>query len=378
MSEVPTVEPEVEIKEEEHILVLPGHLFFVDHLELPDGLEDAELDNFAELSLEGLAPFPIDQLYWGFLQSESTNSILVYATPKDRLKSLGYDSIERYTWVLPDFATFAGAHFPEEKTIVLNSPAGVSRILLPAGESLPSTVQARQDASQIASPIGGGREFTIEPAGYTLNDQGVAKFFFTTPNADDAETLGHWKALCPTESSLWRADVREPTYKSTESNKRRMTKWATLATGYAALFAVLLVVLEVLLSGGNLWIGTQSATIALQAPEVRRIEDKQSLMNKLDQVAQNELRPIAILEALNRSRPKGIYFTGTVTEGQNRITIDGIANTINELNAYTETLRNSGTFELLSDPKTLTRGGKTTFTVTLDYKHTSIVKGQNG
>jgi len=130
-----------------------------------------------------------------------------------------------------------------------------------------------------------------------------------------------------------------------------------------------LILLECMLWLGGLWLETHTAKIAAQAPEVRRIEDKQSLMEKLDQVAQNELRPIRILEALNQVRPEGIYFTSTVTEGSNRISIDGISNTITELNNYTDALVASGNFVMPENPRTLTRGGQTTFTATLDYTH---------
>ena len=96
-------------------------------------------------------------------------------------------------------------------------------------------------------------------------------------------------------------------------------------------------------------------------------------MNKLEQVAQNELRPIGILEAANEIRlglgKTGIEYDEVAVESTNRITIEGKANTINELNKYTDSLGNSGAFALVGDPKYITRGGKTTFTVTLDYSH---------
>ena len=83
------------------------------------------------------------------------------------------------------------------------------------------------------------------------------------------------------------------------------------------MLAVLLVLLELLLVGGGLWQKTRVTKVETQAPDVRRIENKQDLIAiKLDQVAQNELRPISILSALNDGRPNGIYFTNTVTEGR--------------------------------------------------------------
>ena len=49
--------------------------------------------------------------------------------------------------------------------------------------------------------------------------------------------------------------------------------------------------------------------------------------------------------------------------------IEGKANTINELNVYTKSLSQSGKFQLVGEPKYITRDSKTSFTVTLDYTH---------
>ena len=96
-------------------------------------------------------------------------------------------------------------------------------------------------------------------------------------------------------------------------------------------------------------------------------------MNKLDQVAQNELRPIAMLTAANDIRialgKTGIEYDETIIESSNRLTIEGKAKTINELNLYTKSLRESGKFLLVGDPKYITRDSKTSFTVSLDYRH---------
>lgn len=105
-------------------------------------------------------------------------------------------------------------------------------------------------------------------------------------------------------------------------------------------------------------------------------------MNKLEQVAQNELRPIAILEVANQIRidlkSSGIEYDEVVIEGLNRLTIEGKASTIKELNEYTNALRESGNFQLVENPKSITRSGKTTFTATLDYLHNIPSKSIGG
>jgi len=95
-------------------------------------------------------------------------------------------------------------------------------------------------------------------------------------------------------------------------------------------------------------------------------------MVKLEQVSQNELRPISILEAANNIRLEqklGIEYDSAVVEGKNHITIEGKATSINALNTYIDNLKRSDYFEIVTDHESITRSGKTTFTVTLGYTH---------
>ena len=122
--------------------------------------------------------------------------------------------------------------------------------------------------------------------------------------------------------------------------------------------------------GSHLWLGSQQNRIARQQPLVDTISEQQTLIFKLEQIERNDLRPIAILDALNTLRPEGIYFTKTVVEGENQVVIDGVSNNVSALNRYTDALEQSGTFELLQAPKSITRQGKTTFTLQLAYSST--------
>lgn len=367
MSDPKKIEPESENPPTPDVRIVPAEYFFTELVEVPSALESGELDDFAELSMENLAPFPLDQLYWGYLVDPEQAHILIYAALRDRLHHAGYTELEAHVWALPDFATLQGARFAEPTTILLTSEDGITRLECPAGEGLPQTVQTVSETSEDAADAS-MRLKLITPE---IEESGQAVFAFETIGEFSAE--GHWSPLKPDEKTLWRADIRPSEFKATERNVRRTTAWVTKLLGYAALFAVLLVVMEWLLLIGQFWQSSRQATIDAQSAEVRRIEDKQSLMNKLEQVAQNELRPIGILEAANKIRIElgttGIEYDEVVIEGINRITIEGKANTINELNAYTDSLRQSGAFELIGEPKQLMRSGKTTFSVTLDYTH---------
>ncbi len=351
----------------EQVLLVPGYAFFVELLEYPEGLQSSEIANFAELNLETLAPFPIEHLIWGFVKDEASRRILLYATHRDRLKQLGFPEIDSFLWVVPDFMPVATLRFERPVSIVLRSSHGAACLEFEAQRTLPVSIRARAAFEELDAADNHPDSLFIRSEGPVLSDSGLPLFQCSLERSQVADSVDVPEQIRLSEDALWHADLRSPVFKKAERSRRRLGSIVAKATALSVYAAMLLIVLELGIFLSNSWLDSKQAKVAGQAQEVRRIEDKQSLMDKLDQVAQNELRPIAILEALNETRPSGIYFTGTVTEGRNRITVDGIATTINELNAYTESLSDSGKFKLVGSPKQITRSGRTTFTVTLDY-----------
>ena len=380
-----TPSPPTETALAEQVLVLPGHLFFVESIEVPIDLEATEIADFVELSLESIAPFPIDQLNWGYLYNEDAPSILVYATHRDRLKNAGYTELQAYAWVLPDFATLSGACFPEETLIALESANNLSLLLFEKGTSIPHVALVEQltdiDADQALKQLKANSSdipktahtLRIRTDAVELSEQGLPTF--NHKSIDDSRSdleYGSWTTLAPTEKQLWQTDVRSADFKVTERSARRFGALLWRITSWAAIFALVLIGFEILLLASQAWLGTFDKQIEKQRTAVLTIEDKQALMVKLEQVAQNELRPVAILEAANNIRLKlklGIEYDSAFVEGENHITIEGKATSINALNSYAESLKQSGQFEVISGPESLTRSGKTTFTVTLGYTH---------
>jgi len=369
----------------EQVLALPGHLFFIETIDVPIDLEPAEIPDFIELSLESLAPFPVEQLNWGFLYSTDAPTILVYATHRDRLKQAGYTELQSYAWVLPDFATLTGACFPDETLVTLQSANNLSLLLFDKGACVPRTVlvaslkdgdfeHALEELIANASDLTQGTTMLrVRTGAIELSEQGLA--IFNQESADDSHSAieyGAWTTLAPTEAQLWQSDVRSADFKVTERNARRLGSLLMRITAWAAIFALVLVGIEMLLLASQAWLSTLDKQIESQRTAVLTIEDKQALMVKLEQVAKNELRPIAILDAANNIRLKqnlGIEYDSAVVEGENHITIEGKATSINALNSYTESLKQSGQFVLITAPESITRAGKTTFTVTLAYTH---------
>ena len=377
----------------EQVLVLPGHLFFIESIEVPVELEPSEIQDFVELSLESVAPFPVDQLNWGYLYNEESPNILLYAAHRDRLKNAGYTDLQSYAWVLPDFATLTGACFPDETLVALESTNNLSLCLFEKGMSIPRTVLVAplvDDAAldQVLKATKALKDsapdlpstavtLNIRTGAIELSEQRLPTF--NQESADDSRNdleYGAWTTLEPTEAQLWQADVRSADFKGTERSARRLGALLLSITGWAALLAVAFIVAEIVLIASSAWLGTLNTQIESQRTAVETIEEKQALMVKLEQVSQNELRPIAMLEAANNIRLNqklGIEYDNAVIDGQNHITIEGKATSINALNTYIEKLKQSDHFEIVTDHEARTIGGQTTFRVTLGYTHSEPV-----
>lgn len=366
-------------------MAIPGRLFFVETIEIPDELEASEIADFAELSLESIAPFPIEQLYWGYLYRKDRSTLLIYAARRERIKNEGFADLNDYAWVIPDFATLSGARFYDDTLVALEGDQSISLLYFEDHAEIPKSVWVDTASGPITSRTIQSIKSDIDnlpktaptlhlcPATINQGENGILSFEHTAFEGDDGGRSydGEWQTLTPTESELWQMDVRDSNFKARERSTRRTSAIIFKITGWAALFALLLILAEGVLFASQSWLNTRLEKIKKQQVAVSKVEEKQTLVNKLEQVAQNEMRPIEMLEAANNIRLKlnlGIEYDEVIIEGDNNITIEGKASSVNAINRYTEGLKNSGRFELLGMPKTpTTRSGKTSFQISLAY-----------
>lgn len=347
------------------------------------------MNDFAELSLESVAPFPVEQLLWGYLHAEDGDSILIYAAHRDRLKNAGFNELNAYVWALPDFATLAGAVFPQPTQVVLQSDSSIAVLHFKRGTGVPTNVVAapftgencdatiaklRDSAPDDASGAEPKpRQIHLQRGSVELDDNGIPCFHHISAHDSRSDRdYGKWTPLTLSESKLWRADVRSVAFKQAERRNRRTSARLTQITGWILVAALTLLLAEGALFAAQVWLGTLNTQITSQAPTVARIQDRQILMDRLEQVARNELRPIDALTAANNVRLdqnlRTIEYDSVAIEDENIMTIEGKAGTVNELIRYTEHLNRSGLFEIIGQPRYLTSRGQTTFTITLSYK----------
>ena len=102
-NEIDTSDEETNQRAVSSICFVPSQYFFVEAIALDPTVHSEEKAAFFELQLETLAPLPSDQLYWGYYSLPDSNSGILFASAQSRLNAEGYDVLEAYTWVLPQF-----------------------------------------------------------------------------------------------------------------------------------------------------------------------------------------------------------------------------------------------------------------------------------
>ena len=94
-------------------LFLPGHLFFCAYVQVPPGLSDEELEEFAEMTMGSLSPFPLEYIHWGWFKEPDQPWLLLYSATKDSIYRAGYKDIEDYQHVFPSFLSSLAFKFAE-------------------------------------------------------------------------------------------------------------------------------------------------------------------------------------------------------------------------------------------------------------------------
>ncbi|MEZ5277723.1 MAG: hypothetical protein R3F07_15185 [Opitutaceae bacterium] len=121
----------------------PGSVFFTRRLTLPGEVQVSELDGFVELSLEGLSPFPTDQLFYGYVAAEGGGAVFVYAAYRRRFPAEVTRDWPGQSFVLPDFLPLLRRSHDQDTTVFLETADDTSVLAFRAGESLPEAVLSR-------------------------------------------------------------------------------------------------------------------------------------------------------------------------------------------------------------------------------------------
>lgn len=363
------------------IQLVPGEAFFVRSLPLPPDLQPSEINGFAEISCESLAPFPLDQLAWGYLTHPSSNHLLLYATTYARIKQLGLENLDSWEQVFPTFATAFGLTFNTRTVIALHCRQTLTALWYEPKQAVPLRVHSiplPADAAEPTQITHLAREWlrTLDTQGYSVDDRlWIAEapeshrhsLHLHLRHATSPAPLHPPVTFAKSGAALWEVDVRDSLFAAQQQRLRLLSDrlWMVMQAGVSA--AVLLLVSQIFSWGWSGFHWYRAKLIAERAPDIAAIEANHDLTNRIADVTERQMKPFAMLESANQGRPPTLYFNRVSSDVWNVLKVSGQAGTLDEVNQYVDRMRNFPHIERVDTDRMLTRNGRPIFDLTFEF-----------
>lgn len=308
---------------EPQILLVPGHFFYTHRFEIAAGMSRTEIEAFLALSLEGAAPFPLEHLAWGFYYRPGESHALVFATTRQRLKTLGELELEGFYHAFAGFVTLLGETADRAKVRYLSQNGAISALFFEAGGGVPCRIVSREIVADVLTDevLLAHRkrlDAEIDTSGFYVEDglwvgdgvavdaKGLPVFQHRRLGVSTEETLPNTPGV--DDRSLWGLDLRDALY-ATRHRKERL--FGQRLWGGVQALAALLVLLCVLqigtwaLSRATDWIDTR---LFERYPDAEQITKNKQFIERLASDSAQSLDPVQMLTAVNNVRPASIYF----------------------------------------------------------------------
>jgi len=363
-----------------HVVLLPDAVFFTRAVPVTAGASANEAATQIELALEGVSPFPLAQLYYGWFWAAGAEQALVFAAYRRRFTNEQTSAWADAELVVPSFAAVLGAegiepattvilHAPESVTAVhWETPVGPTKVLSRALEPDAPEADRTKARDELIAALGGSRK-VIELGSLPVAD----------PATNDREVVlraGDFVSRLPS-GRFAALDVRDKADLAALRNARRrdVVLWRTALACVAAL--VLLGLGELALVGGRMWQDGRLAKVRAQKPTVDKIMSSQSLANRIDELSTKRLLPFEMVNVLfeDNRKPAEITFIKVITLPQTGIytlTIEASSSDAAKVPLYEATLRNLPMLQRVEIRDYKTRGETATFTLVVTYKPDSL------
>jgi hypothetical protein len=351
------------------IALVSGERFFLKEVALDPSVSAA---GQVELALEESSPFPLAQLYHGFVVSADRRQALGYAAYRRRFSGEETAEWPEAAVVLPEFLALIGAPPPRPLIVVHVDTDGVNGAAWNGQTGLPVTVVARSfpevteahvtdvtDELRRRAGLDAGVEVRrLEgPVGAGSDGEGEAVF----------RIAGEETARLSAEAVI-EADVRDKSFleaKRREDAKRRSWAWALAG---AVSLLLLALALDLGAVGLNLWARRQREQVLGQADEVRRIETAQTLATRIEDLTERQERPLEWLSRVSAVRPRSVQFLRVVSNNDRTLTINAQTPDAAAVGAFETVLRQRTDLEQVEMRDLRSREGLTSFVLAVRFK----------
>lgn len=355
------------------VLLARGDVFFTRRVALATG---EPVDAQITLALEGMAPFPPEQLYCGNVVSGDGRSALIFAAFRRRFSAEETEAWEGAALVTAEFVPLL-AKKPAGDGIVVHSGEGrVTALAWKQGEELPAVVLVRIGGAEAAAALAAEARSRAELSIYAeiLHLEGRPAL---RPHGEAGYEgwLGdtHLGPLGQTWGGT--ADVRDPDFLAEQRRAHVRDLW--LWRGLLGAAAILILAAIIDLSSGVLGYLTtrREARVAEQTAPVAQIEEAQSLANRIAELSKNRLMPFEMLALINPSRPDSIVFQSIVTRGLLSLEVSAQAANASDVGSYSNALKALPSIATVTTGEVRARDGVTTFVLTLEFKPEALRNG---
>jgi len=353
-------------------VLLPDHAFFVRLVPVSPAADPAELPALVENALEGLSPFAVAQLCYGYFCPPGAARVLVYAAYRRRFTVADAEQWAAADAVLPAFAACLGLAPDRPRALLLNGPDFVTALGWDGRDPVPAFVQTRAVPAEasVEDRTAAKAELTALLRGFpdpvevavpegTSSRIGDNDLQFTVGGAPARFAPGLLDAI----------DVRDKEELAVRRRNRarddllwRVFLGCAAAVGLAAL-------LQLGVEGGRLWLKSRTLQISAQAPAVEEIETKRALANRIDELSTRRLLPLEMVSAAGERIPgSSIQFLRTSTKGLYVLEIEGQTNATTDVFRFQAALKELPVCERVELGQTTDRGGITRFVLTVTFK----------
>ena len=362
------------------VILLPAERFMVRLVTLdPTAPTGAQVD----LALEGFAPFPLTQMFYGYRLAPARDRALIFAAYRKRFSAAEIQDWAGAVVVLPAFLALLG-NGPKTPAIrVWTDGAQVTALGWNGRDVLPVAVLSRETTEPVSAEFRAALVAELRTrAG--LADVPVQDFagpvgasFSAAKETATLEARGgvNGATLTLTRAELDAADVRDKDFLvgQRQELKRDLRLWRAFQICVGGLAAAL--VLELGMVGAGFQLQKLKDTVQQLAPAVQKIETAQALTIRIGEMSQRRLKPFEMLAVVNQNRPASIQFIRATTTGLNSLEIEAQTGNAPDVGQYEAVLRTAKEFSAVEMRDLRSREGITAFTLSVTFKPEALHEG---
>lgn len=355
------------------VVLARGDAFFVRRVALAEG---EPLEAQVTLALEGMAPFPPDQLYHGHLPAADGRSALVFAAFRRRFEAVDTDLWDIAALVTPDFVPLLAVK-PAGAGVTLHAAEGrLTALGWVGGEDLPAAVLVRAGGpEQVAAVLDEVRARAGLAADVEVKE--LAEQYTLAASGEGEFTVsegGRPVALLPVAWTAG-ADVRDPEFLAARRRAGVRDHWLWRGLLGAAALLALAALLQTGSGGLGFFTSRREAQVAAQKPLVAQIDAAQMLANRIAELSEKRLMPFEMMATINPPRPESVVFQRLVTRGLLGLEVEAQAVNPEDVGAYANALKALPALASVQTREVRARDGVTSFILALEFKPDVLKKG---